>query len=118
MFSYLLTLVSLSFTSLVAAQIVKTGTLTSYGPQLTNITCGGSCVNNYGWIAVSQANIDDYPCGTIVRVWDPANTVSVVVPICDTCTTCANDDFEANPDVVARIGYVGASTVPGAHWDI
>ncbi|KDQ17089.1 hypothetical protein BOTBODRAFT_53686 [Botryobasidium botryosum FD-172 SS1] len=118
MFSHLLALALLSLTSLVAAQIVKTGTLTSYGPQATNLYCGASCVNNDGWIAVTQANINTYPCGTVVRLWDPTRTDTVVVPICDVYVGGTADNIEANPHVLAVLGAPGAASIAGVEWDI
>ncbi|KDQ17086.1 hypothetical protein BOTBODRAFT_53683 [Botryobasidium botryosum FD-172 SS1] len=118
MFSYLLALVSLWFASLVAAQITYTGTLTSYTPQATNLYCGPTCPNNNGWIAVTPAIIAIYPCGTLVRVWDPTHTLSVVVPICDVYTTGTGDDIEANPAVLAALGAPGAASISGVEYDI
>jgi len=122
MFKNLLALASLSLAGLVAAQggIVEIGTLYSYTPQATSLTCGASCLSNNGHIAVSQTFVNEFGCGHPTRVWNPAHNISEVLPICDVCPAglCPGaTDFAANPAVLAVLGYVGATSVPDAEWD-
>ncbi|KDQ13431.1 hypothetical protein BOTBODRAFT_367939 [Botryobasidium botryosum FD-172 SS1] len=80
--------VSLCSIGFVAGQIVGTAELldaTNVALQ-TNLVCGPSCPISGKWIAVSQAFLNVYGCGTLVRLTH--GTFSTVAPICDVCSAC------------------------------
>jgi len=127
-FKNTLTLAALAFIGHAAAQIVGTATLDVYSKAPSAVSCGASCVPTSGaasgqWVAVAQAFETDFPCTTQVRLTNPSNNETTVVPICDVCSSpCTGTPNTAGPfvwDAPASVfTALGTSSPATVSWNI